>query len=568
MGTTCSRAGTLTTNSYPESSNQKPAFPNVESAAELLLHLSVFGFSQLSNNDQHEKMEEIHKKIAQCGVIEQLPEESEEDFRLRKFTEMFKKLTFPEQNLFLSRVINKFKRERQFGELISWFKQLDTNDQQEKLGKFVHVTAEETNEDLRLCRFTQIARDYTDYVYERLFGRWWYIKKRKDNDKSPEWLLVKSRFSEFFSGFSIIWFRGQCANDQRGLIEELSRRIKDVKIKKFFEPNQHLRLKRFTELSKKVVHFRIQVEFLDKAEKKLRQWTYLPHRLFLEPQDSASAAELLSRLSSFGFGLLTLNDQLENIEKCSRNFTVRNVIIERLEEQLGFNDQQELMEELMEELSGLLWEYKKEAIKDIIIKKFSEESEEDFRLRKFIRLCCVNPSLRDLFIRSEAEKWDLNGMLQTSVYEGIVHEIEQHSRYAEFFFGVSIIWFKTRCASDPRNPIQLLLSGDIVEKLPNESEEDFRLRRFIESFKKLPFVSQEYLVNYIHETIFHDLGPVESVCGAGRPPERSSFDLEFIKVKAPNLKGVGGETTQAVGGAATRGGEATTGGAPVTSFSS
>lgn len=206
--------------------------------------------------------------------------------------------------------------------------------------------------------------------------------------------------------------------------------------------------------------------------------------------------------------------------------------------------------------------------KDVIIKKFSEESEEDFRLRTFISLCCVNPSLRDLFIRSEAEKWDLNGMLQTSVYEGIVHEIQQHSRYAEFFFGVSIIWFKTRCASDPRNPIQLLLSGDIVEKLPNESEEDFRLRRFIESFKKLPFVSQEYLVNYIHETIFQDLGPVSSVCGAGRPPERSSFDLEFIKVKAPNLKGVGGATTQAVGGAATRGGEATTGGAAVTSFSS
>ena len=201
-------------------------------------------------------------------------------------------------------------------------------------------------------------------------------------------------------------------------------------------------------------------------------------------------------------------------------------------------------------------EIRKKIAQCVIIEKLSEESEEDFRLRRFIWLCFVNPSFRDLFIRSEAEKWDVNGMLQTSVYEGIVHEIQQHSRYAEFFFGVSIIWFKTRCASDPRNPIQLLLSGDIVEKLPNESEEDFRLRRFIESFKKLPFVSQEYLVNYIHDTILHDLGPVEPICGASIPQERSSFDLEFIKVKAPNLRGVGGATTQAVGGAATQGGGA------------
>lgn len=66
--------------------------------------------------------------------------------------------------------MKKFKRERQFGELISWFKQLDADDQQEELEKLVHVTEEETNKDFRLARFTQIANDYTGYVYKRIFG--------------------------------------------------------------------------------------------------------------------------------------------------------------------------------------------------------------------------------------------------------------------------------------------------------------------------------------------------------------------------------------------------------------
>lgn len=238
--------------------------------------------------------------------------------------------------------------------------------------------------------------------------------------------------------------------------------------------------------------------------------------------------------------------------------------------EVGSSDQQEIMETLSERL----WEYDKEATKDVIIKRFSEESEEDFRLRRFIKLCGANPSLKDLFIRSEAEKWDIDGMLQqTSDHETeIAQEIIKHSRYAEFLFGVSIIWFKARCANDPRNPIQLLLSDDIAEKHPNESNECFRLRRFTDSFKQLPSISQEYLVEYIDHTILQDLGTLFlPLPGEGKPKERSSFDLEFIKVKAPNLRGVEGAsaTTQAGGGATTQGGgQATTVEVSVTSFSS
>ena len=50
----------------------------VADAAELLLRLSIFGFSQLSARDQLQKMEEVHNKLVHQGVpvLEQLPEES------------------------------------------------------------------------------------------------------------------------------------------------------------------------------------------------------------------------------------------------------------------------------------------------------------------------------------------------------------------------------------------------------------------------------------------------------------------------------------------------------------
>lgn len=77
------------------------------------------------STDQCEKIEEICEKTIEAVNVEQHAEESDEDFRLRTVAELFKKLTplpFPEQNLFLSKIIKKFKRETQ---LVSVFKQLD-----------------------------------------------------------------------------------------------------------------------------------------------------------------------------------------------------------------------------------------------------------------------------------------------------------------------------------------------------------------------------------------------------------------------------------------------------------
>ncbi|KAM0970493.1 hypothetical protein ACFX13_018808 [Malus domestica] len=147
-------------------------------------------------------MEEVRNKLVYQGVpvLELLPEESKEDLRVRTFTELFKKLPFHEHELFLSKVIKKFKRERQFADYD------ETND-----------------EDAIVGRFSQLSRDYTDYVHKVLAPCMEeHRKKRKDKQKTAEektssdWL---SRFAEFYLGFSIVWFKGQSVDNQRWLIE-------------------------------------------------------------------------------------------------------------------------------------------------------------------------------------------------------------------------------------------------------------------------------------------------------------------------------------------------------------
>lgn len=588
--------------------------------AELLLNLSIFGFSQLSASDQHEKTKEMYNKVVEDVIVEQLPEESEEDLRVRTFTELFKKLPFPDQNHFLSTVTKKFKRERQIGELISWYStQLDASDQQELIGVMVHVKDDDetiTNEDLRLRRFTQLCRDYTDYAYMHLVAiREEYVEKRKDTQETSgndqvcsDW---QSRFAEFFLGFSIIWFKGQGSYGQWQLIEQLCDGVKGVIIEKLEDEREaDFKLKRFTELCKRVVDFGVQVHFLDKVEQKLLQpRRYLPHGVLLQPQDSASAAELLSKLSSFGFSLLSIDDQQDKIKQISNKFSAEVVISERLagesEEdlrkktftklfnkapvsarvnlfkeltkkffgerrlcesillfrQLGSNDQQERIEEMFGRL------VRSEDAKNVILEKVDEESEEDFRLRRFIKMCITHPFLLDRFLWNEAKKWDLKGLqLQISGNKEI-DEIKQF-RYAEFYFGLSIIWFKTQCAKNPKNPVQVLYrnvgEGDyIIEKLQHETEEDFRLRRFTELFEQLHSSSQEDIVKYIQGTIFHDLGYSRDEPKKEEKKEEIRFDgmpkfaPHFMKVKIPNLRG-GGATTRGGGdGAITQGGQGT-----------
>ncbi|KAK9913287.1 hypothetical protein M0R45_037109 [Rubus argutus] len=150
-----------------------------------------------------------------------------------------------------------------------------------------------------------------------------------------------------------------------------------------------------------------------------------------------------------------------------------------------------------------------EIIQDIIVEKLPDESEENFRLRRFITMCSKHPILCKTLVRTEAGKCDRKGTLLHSSNNEEIEEIKEY-RYAEFYLGLSIIWFKTRCANISRNPIQVLF-GEVeadrpIEKLPDESEEDFKLRRFTESFKQLPFSSQEKLVKYIRKTLSYDIG--------------------------------------------------------------
>ncbi|KAM1174604.1 hypothetical protein FF1_027158 [Malus domestica] len=497
---------------------------------------------QLSASDQHEKTKEMYNKVVEDVIVEQLPEESEEDLRVRTFTELFRKLPFPDQNHFLSTIINKFKRERQIGELVSWFStQLDASDQQELIGELVHVKADDetiTNEDL--------------------------VQRTK-----------------------LLW---PVAADEQlcdGVIGVIIEKLED-------ESEADFKLRRFTELCKKVVDFGVQVQFLDSVVQKLLEpRRCLPHGVLLQPQDSASAAELLWQLSSFGFSLLSIDDQQDKIKQISNKISAEAVKRQRLageseedlrqktfimlfnkapvstrvnlfEEltdkffgerrlcesilllrQLGSNDQQEKIEEMFGD-SGRL---ESKDAKNVILEKLDEEN----------------------------EKRNSKGLqLQKSGYEEI-DKIKQF-RYAEFYFGLSVIWFKARCAKHPRNPVEVLVSnvgeGDHdVEKLQHETEEDFRLRRFTESFKQLEFGSQEYIVDYIKSTfgsqeyivdnikstIVHDLGyhndeprfkllSGPSLGLTSDDDERPPFSLEFIMVKSPNLRGGGVATTQGRGG--------------------
>lgn len=111
---------------------------------------------------------------------------------------------------------------------------------------------------------------------------------------------------------------------------------------------------------------------------------------------------------------------------------------------------------------------------------------------------------------------------------------------------------------------------DIIQNLPDEREEDFRVRRFTEKFTKLNIPSQHSVVSQLFGLSSHTPPQVEEQdkrkagknfffaemakigkrgggggCGGGYGEE------EFIKVKRPDLRG-GGETVTTQGGAGSR----------------
>ncbi|XP_020424787.1 uncharacterized protein LOC109950453 isoform X2 [Prunus persica] len=327
---------------------------------------------------------------------------------------------------------------------------------------------------------------------------------------------------------------------------------------------------------------------------------------FPNPPHEPNAAEVLRNMLSFGFSLLSPNDQQDKIEQISEKLAAGVADVERLEgeteedlrrkqfaellnkapvhtqvdlfreftykfndekrlceaillfRQLDSNEQQETIEKLLDQFMR----QRREEVKDVILERLSEECEEDFRLRRFVKLCNKSDHLLDDFILNEPKKWDLDALLMQASGNEEMEEIKE-SRYAEFYLGLSSIWFKARWASDPECLINLILSkvgeGDhIIEKLVNETEEDFLPRRFTESFKQLQFSTQEDVVKRIQNILFYNR---YSVCRKeGRwITEEPRFPLEFIKVKTPNLRVSGGAAaTQGGGqGAITQGGQGT-----------
>ncbi|KAK9950275.1 hypothetical protein M0R45_005773 [Rubus argutus] len=458
---------------------------------DILVRFASFLFSGLSATDQCKKTEEIRQKFAEDILIaDRLAEESQEDSRLRTFTELFKKLAVAEQNLFLSSEMNEYKRREIFWKLCFWFQQLEVDDQRELIEKLDpgNVQSPGTSHD------------------------------------DTEWFRIR-RFMRLPAGTPKIPLSG---NDIYGI-------------------------------------------------------GMLSQRSFIPQQDFASAAQLLSRLSTFGFSLLSPVDRKMVAKFCklhgddaereeedltiksftelynaasfgfgARVFLFREISRAFFEErrtrefifyfrQLGTEDQEELIDELSNSLESL--KLLDEDASDAIIEKFSEESEEDFRDRRFINLCVGYPFIWISDYRkelNEAGKWDLRDLHETS-------------RYTKFLNGFSNIWAKARCPNDSRNLIQRILDLNIrrddietlipqyddIEELPDGSIEDFRVRRFTELFNRLQFSSQKCIVEFIQETVFQDVGvPVPRIVGGGiRKEDRSSCVLELIKVKAPDLRG-------------------------------
>ncbi|KAM1660794.1 hypothetical protein COP1_003570 [Malus domestica] len=302
------------------------------------------------------------------------------------------------------------------------------------------------------------------------------------------------------------------------------------------------------------------------------------------------AADLLSRLTEFTFRRLSASNQLKRIDEVVLKYRGRGLSLEKpaelndqsdedlrvktvmelfskqnlkrgwaledfqyyilfdvLEEfhaeeaifmfrQLGSKDQQELIKKMLYRLKN--W-WQRQIEEDILNPhQFPEESEEDFRLRRFTKLYNTDTSPWDSFGIKEADKYLLNSGKQITEFP-----------HAELWVGVSRIWFETLSADEQGEHIAVLtrkLLGDGAKgKLPGESEADFRVRRFKELFEKLEPDSQRYLLEHIRTTLRDDLD-LPRLESAHFSDGRSLFDNEIVKFVNPNPREA---TTSAQGGA-------------------
>ncbi|KAL6224665.1 hypothetical protein ACLB2K_003520 [Fragaria x ananassa] len=273
---------------------------------QLLLRISIHGFSKLSVSDQRLHTEEIRKKVVENVAVEQLSEESDEGFRIRTFTELLKKLPSAYKHIFVTKIIKQFMHERQFGELISTFKHLEAKDQQKAIEIIVQVAPEknlqnpgEADEDFRLRRFTHLTA----------------------------FLNVLD--------FPTIWFQGQSSDYQKEMIEkQLGGSTVGGGIVEN-ESEEDFQLRSFTTLyRKKVVNFHSQVEFLDFLMRDC-----FGRKVVFRTKDSSCLKILkvllsysrVSQVATFGFCILFEKEQQDRIEEMSKEVRSSCVIQENEE---------------------------------------------------------------------------------------------------------------------------------------------------------------------------------------------------------------------------------------------
>ncbi|PRQ48378.1 hypothetical protein RchiOBHm_Chr2g0110031 [Rosa chinensis] len=200
-------------------------------------------------------------------------------------------------------------------------------------------------------------------------------------------------------------------------------------------------------------------------------------------------AQILSRLSTYGFSQLFIRDKQLMIEEMMSMNELQGIVIKTPAEaelilwfwQLCSTDQQRLINNMFDDVN-----YCQVDIGDSAVDRLPDESEAFIRLGTFTELLATFPWHWEGFSRL----WELSG--------------DDQSRYAEFFLGLSTFCIRTQCSDDAEDQVALVLEKfgcDVIQKLPYESEEDFRVRRFKDSFTKLQFSSQLCIVSQLLEEL-------------------------------------------------------------------
>lgn len=231
---------------------------------QLLLHVSVCGFTQLSVVDQRQMIKEMLSMNEVKGIVIETPAEADEkDFRMKTFTELFDKLPQFCRVVFFQELTRKFFQ----SELVCWFRHLHSNDQQELIENMLDDGKYSRGGDvgynnimlgmelkfrkplwkaLKHCSSFRL-RIFKDLVptfpwYWEGFSRLWELP---GNEEMNNVRRHQSHYAEFFLVSSIICIKAEGAHDQSELLFENSEC--DITQNLPDEREEDFRVRRFTE---------------------------------------------------------------------------------------------------------------------------------------------------------------------------------------------------------------------------------------------------------------------------------------------------------------------------------